>query len=325
MSAPGRHCPLHYRTDPAALAGRADLVAETLYVIGGLYGNTAALDAVLRLAAGEAEQGRPAPTLVFNGDFNWFNVDDQTFDRINTEVRRHVALQGNVEAELGSPDGDAGCGCAYPEWVDDAIVARSNAIMQRLQRAAAGFPGHVNAVSQLPRQMVAEVGGVRAGIIHGDPESLAGWGLAVENMPPPGETPAVMAAWFRRARVDLFACSHTCLPFIQRFPLDGGAGLVINNGSAGMPNFRGDRRGVITRIGSTPCPEESRLYGTEAGGVFCDAMAVFWATQAWDDWFHRVWPPGSPAAASYTTRLDAGPDHGLRDAWRIDSADSRTA
>lgn len=321
MSTPGRHCPLHYRTDPAALAGRTDVVAETVYVIGGMYGNTAALDAVLRLAAAEAEQGRPAPTLVFNGDFNWFNVDDQTFDRINTEVLRHLALQGNVEAELGSPEGEAGCGCAYPEWVDDATVARSNAIMQRLQGAATRTPGHAEAVSRLPRQMVADVGGVRTGIIHGDPESLAGWGLAVENMPAPGETPAVIADWFRRAQVDVFACSHTCLPFIQRFPVDGRARMVINNGSAGMPNFRGDRRGVVTRIGSTPCPEENRLYGAELNGVFCDAMAVPWASEAWDAWFRRTWPSGSPAAASYADRLQHGPMHGFRDAWRIDSGD----
>ena len=320
MNAPGRHCPLHYRTDPAGLTGEAGVVAETVYVIGGLYGNTAALDAILRLAAAEAQSGLPAPTLVFNGDFNWFNVDDATFDRINTEVLQHVALWGNVEAELAAPDGDAGCGCAYPEWVDDATVARSNAIMRRLQDTAAGHPAHLQTLAALPRQLVAEVGGIRIGLIHGDSESLAGWGFAVENMPEPGTTPPLIHDWFRRAAVDVFACSHTCLPFMQGFLVDGAPRLLMNNGSAGMPNFRGDRRSVVTRIGTAPAPQAEHLYGVELRGVHCDALAIPWATAGWDNWFNRTWPPRSPAAESYATRLQDGPGHSLADAWRITDA-----
>ena len=72
---PGRSCPLHYRYAPGDLARAADFTADTLYVIGGLYGNVPALQAVLALAQRE----RSAVTLAFNGDFNWFNSDDASF------------------------------------------------------------------------------------------------------------------------------------------------------------------------------------------------------------------------------------------------------
>ena len=115
---PGRSCPLHYRYAPTVFDRDADIRAETVYVIGGLYGNVPALEAVLELAAAE----KVMPTLVFNGDFNWFNVDAGSFNAINREVLKHVALRGNVETELAADADDAGCGCAYPEYVDDADV-----------------------------------------------------------------------------------------------------------------------------------------------------------------------------------------------------------
>lgn len=51
-------------------------------------------------------------TICFNGDFNWFNSDNEGFRDINLAVMRHQATQGNVEVELGSAQDSAGCGCA---------------------------------------------------------------------------------------------------------------------------------------------------------------------------------------------------------------------
>jgi hypothetical protein len=65
-------------------------------VIGGLYGNLPALDAIEAMCAREQQP----VTLCFNGDFNWFNVDDAGFPDINERVLRHDAILGNVEAEL---------------------------------------------------------------------------------------------------------------------------------------------------------------------------------------------------------------------------------
>jgi hypothetical protein len=61
----GTSCPLVYRYQPEALAQPAELKADTLYVVGGLYGNPAALRALLERT--DREPGG-APAIVFNGD-----------------------------------------------------------------------------------------------------------------------------------------------------------------------------------------------------------------------------------------------------------------
>ena len=106
------------------MARDAQLHAETLYVVGGLYGNHLALDALDALVA---EENKPV-SIVFNGDFHWFDHDQQRYRDICERVLQHTAIRGNVETEFASDNDAAGCGCAYPDWVDDAIVERSNQI-----------------------------------------------------------------------------------------------------------------------------------------------------------------------------------------------------
>ena len=109
-------------TDPIALAIDENL---RMFVVemndGGLYGNGQALRTILKMQDDERRAGRPV-SLVFNGDFNWFNVDARGFREINETVLQHIAIQGNVEAEIGAPS-ENGCGCNYPDYVDSAIVA----------------------------------------------------------------------------------------------------------------------------------------------------------------------------------------------------------
>ena len=136
---------------------------------------------------------------------------------------------------------------------------------------------------------------------------LSGWAFGVELMPP---ADAALRArlgcdeeesgkvtpldriyqWFREADVDVFACTHTCLPYAQRFPGAGrlqstsrqggtwrrggagvasgdgetserGDGVIFNNGSAGMPNFEATQYGLITRISSHLSPPPDSVYG----------------------------------------------------------------
>ena len=100
---------------------------------------------------------------------------------------------------------------------------------------------------------------------------------------------AQLLAWFREAGVDAILSTHTCLPFGQGLEgpegrqgqeaaaaADGGGGqgggveggaaaaaaaagperlVLFNNGAAGMPNFRGVRAGLVTRVPpSLPLP-----------------------------------------------------------------------
>lgn len=313
---PGRHCPLAYRTTPGELAEQAPLETETLYVIGGLYGNTHALDQVRASAAEEVAAGLPRPLLVFNGDFHWFNAEAALLRRVQDAVLAHTALRGNIEQELADPDSDAGCGCAYPDWVDAKVVERSNGIMTRLQKEAARDPNLGAELANLPRTLRAHVGGVDIGIVHGDPESLAGWGFALEHQPEPGTVTSRIARWFRSAAVDLFACSHTCVAYMQDFDVDGLRRIAINNGAAGMPNLAGDPSGVITRVSVHQSPH-TPLYGTRLYDVSIDALAIPAIGPEWLAQFDELWPPDSPAALSYRSRLIHGPDHTLSAAWRI--------
>lgn len=312
---PGRSCPLHYRYAPGVFARRPDAGLaglDTLYVAGGLYGDEHALGALLRLF--EREKGRAA--LVFNGDFHWLDADARVFERIQRTVLTHVATRGNVETELAHEQADpqAGCGCAYPLWVDGRAVARSNRILARLR---ANIPQRLRApLASLPMHLRADVGGVRVAIVHGDAESLAGWGFAQEVM---GDEAARKrnGQWFDAAMVDVFACTHTCLPVYQRFSgMNGAQRWVLNNGAAGMPNFRGDGAGLVTRISVTPFEGRERRFGARKGEVFMDAIALESDRAATLAAFLAQWPEGTDAHASYHHRLTHGPDYALSQAVR---------
>jgi hypothetical protein len=306
---PGRTCPIAYQYGPAVFRQPvSDQLADldVLYVVGGLYGNELALHEVLRLFEGES--GRKQ--LVFNGDFHWFDADPAIFDRIQREVLNHVALRGNVETELAqdSPFSNAGCGCSYPDWVDDSVVDRSNRILQRLWMATT--PKHRTELAALPMWQTALVGDMRIGIVHGDAESLAGWGFAQEHLIDATNHDQI-GEWFEISRVDAFACSHTCLPVYQSLKRPGKQrpGWVFNNGAAGMPNFRGDPAGLLTRIAVTPHTGTSSRAGVVCGPVHIDALAIMLPDSDVQQRFLAQWQPGSDAHASYFSRISAGPNY----------------
>jgi hypothetical protein len=305
---PGRTCPLRYRYGAAAIATLAEQSAQTLYVIGGLYGNLPALDAIEAMARAE-----PGPvTLCFNGDFNWFNVDDEGFRTINERVFRHRFIAGNVEAELGTGGDSVGCGCAYPDSVDDAVVERSNRIHARLQATAARHPDLLAPLEKSALAARWRVGALRIGVVHGDADALAGWRFDAERLDDAAERDWQAAA-FVAAGVDMFASSHTCLPAMRRFE-HRGPRLVANNGAAGMPNFGGERLGLLTRIGLCASPHES-LHGEQLHGVHVDALAIRYDHTAWLTNFLANWPQGSPAWLSYFRRIVDGPDYARSDAF----------
>ncbi len=294
---PGRFCPPHYHYGAHALAAAPAFSTDTLIVAGGLYGNPEALTALEALAAAEGAD------LVVNGDFHWFDSEPGIFDAIQRRVLTNRAIAGNVEAELAEPSG-AGCGCAYPPQVDDTAVSRANAIIRQLQETATA--GQRAQLAHLPYYTAASVGSHRVAIIHGDPASLAGWALDVAALAPGGGTSdAQLRAWFRQANADVFACSHTCLPHARVLEVDGRRRGVINNGAAGMPNFRGDHRGIVTRIATTASPRA--LYRANLDELIIEALALDYDRDCWLERFARWWPSGSPAHLSYHERLTTGP------------------
>lgn len=298
----GRMCPVDYRYPASAFDRPAELTADTLYVAGGLYGNLAALDEIERLAAQENALA------VFNGDFHWFDAEPGWFAEIARRVARHHAIRGNVETELArGSDVGAGCGCAYPASVDEDTVRRSNEILLDLRRTVPKLAGAANALAALPMHLVADVGGLRVGIVHGDATALAGWSFAHDALDRP-DAPAKLDAIRRAAHIDVFASTHTCLAALRDFRLAAGRVTVVNNGAAGMPNFAGARTGLVTRIGRTPAPHE-KLYGIERDGVHIDAIALAYDHDRFLQRFLARWPAGSAAHASYFGRIVSGPSY----------------
>lgn len=259
----------------------------------------------------EREPGSKA--LVFNGDFHWFDVDPADFVLVNDTVLAFHALRGNVESELADPGEDAGCGCAYPEWVSDATVEHSNRIIERLRATARSCRFELARLGALPMHLAARVGDAAIGIVHGDGGSLAGWGFSQEALATPGGY-AAAAAVFAQAGADIFASSHTCLPVLQRF---GDGTMLVNNGAAGMPNFRAMPWGLATRISLFPGPDP--LYFARCGEVYVEAVALAYDNPAWQDRFLTQWPPGSAAHRSYWDRIVNGPPYEVAQALRLDA------
>lgn len=315
MAVPGRVCPTSYRYRPEDLAAQAQCTATTLFIVGCLYGNVAALTAVLE----RAKQEDPVATILFNGDFHYLDVEGGAFRLVGEAVDGHLATLGNVEAELAADTSEAGCGCAYPDYVDDATVARSNAVVAALRETAEHHTDLVARLSRLPKHLTVDMGGLRVGVVHGDPENLAGWGLALEALEPVDPalqqvtgwrgtptTHSKVADWLRRARVRVLACTHTGLPYAQDYELDGERHLAINNGAAGLPDFDGRLEGVMTRLSVQPHTPHDSLYGTSVDGLRCDALPVRYDVAAWRRQFLAAWPPGSPAHMSYSDRMGHG-------------------
>jgi hypothetical protein len=314
--AAGRTCPPSYGYSPATFARPAEIEADVVYVIGGLYGNPLALREIERIAACEDSPAQ----LVFNGDFHWFDADPTLFARVDSGVRRHLALRGNVETEIAGDDASNGCGCAYPETVPDDDVGRSNEIVARLRAVArdaeARNPRLRASLAALPMHLVAQVGGVRVGIVHGDAWALAGWRFAHDALHDPVRE-QMLSAVFEQAAVDGFASTHTCLPALKVFDTRLGERFVANNGAAGMPNFADTPGGLLTRIATYPVPrrlEELRRYGADVAGVFVDALAIPFDTTAWVAEFDRIWPARSAGQISYRRRIVDGPDFSIDDA-----------
>lgn len=307
---PGRACPLRYRYGAQAIAQAEAVEAEILYVVGGLYGNVAALDTIEAMAHAE----NAAVTICFNGDFNWFNVDDHAFEEINRRVLTHHAIMGNVEAELGMQGQDAGCGCAYPAEVDAAIVARSNRIHARLNATASRFPPVLAALAKLSMVARYRIGKCSVGVVHGDAESLAGWRFDPAELDRP-ENQSWLQRTFEQAQVEVFASSHTCAAAMRKITHGDMPGIIANNGAAGMPNFREGLYGLITRIATTPSPHPA-CYGTHSHGAHVDALPVAYDISAWQASFLQNWPANSDAHLSYFERISQGTRYSLTDAFK---------
>ncbi len=295
--APGRFCPPEYFYGTKAIKRASEITANTIVVCGGLYGNMAALETIENQHSG-------VDHIIFGGDFNWFNIDHGDFKEINDRIiRSHLAIRGNVETELSRRSTQSGCGCAYPPTTSDAEVEYSNQIINALHVTADSFPEIQDSFSKLPMFLKFRIGDTQVAVVHGDAENLAGWSFSSQEMRDPSNA-SRYHGYFTDAGVDIFASSHTCEPAIQLFNgRNTNPRVVINNGSAGMPNFENALHGIATRISVNACPENLKLYGVKLGGLHIDAIKVNYDSTKFLRQFCHCWDVQSPAYKSYYGRI----------------------
>ena len=325
-------CDISYRYRPNTIgATKAEIAtSSTLYVIGGLYGSLYSLDAILDMAESEKEN----PQLIFNGDFNFFNCKEDDFIAVNNTVKLFTATKGNIEDVISKSKPDLfDCGCDYPSSVSTDYITRSNKIAERLYSTA-----QTNSQSEDVLQFLRELpmfrriemsSGHIIGILHGDAHNLSGWNFSYENLittnidDPSSSSPSSSSSsylplkWLDEAKCDVFACTHTCLPVMIDY--NNSSKAIVNNGSAGIPNFKGESFGVITRISEDveTVPSWS-LYSTIVSNcIRIDALAVRYNHKGFlNKQFLVNWPEGSPGYINYYDRIRFGTDINIRDSKR---------
>lgn len=322
----GRFCPLDYQISPSAFSVANTLAeCDLLYVVGGLYGNTEALTLIKN--AFEAEPARNKQ-MVFNGDFHWFDINDDEFAAVERGTAPYIRLRGNVETELARlivGADEVGCGCAYPDDVPDRDVNYSNQIISQLrktyQRYVSGSGVNLNS---LPMTARIQVGSAAVAITHGDHESLAGWQLSHSRVK---ETiNAGLALHMKASAVDVLACSHTCLPVLCK---EQGV-AVVNNGAAGLANFAANTAGLVTRIAATQFAfqgDVAQLLATNLplayettmpNGLAIQALHVPFNDEHWQQKFLNQWSADSPAYLSYWSRLTTGLSYSVTEAMQYE-------
>lgn len=300
MMIPGRTCPIDYSLSQDIFDKVALKECSTLYVVGGLYGNLEAFKALNTLAKNDNN-----PLIIFNGDMHWFDKSLKDFMAIENMASPHLPLLGNVEAELKrDTDIGAGCGCSYPKCVSDEDVNRSNMIHRELKSMISFVPNIKESLKTRESIAIVNVSDKKVAITHGDEKSLAGWGCSRESLMNI-ERQSELNNWMKKYSIDIFATTHTCAPVCTKLS----NGIVINNGAAGMPNFKNSHFGLITRISSTK--HHDALYRGKIGEVYVEALPLKYDNQAFIKWFDSLWPKDSAASISYRNRIVSGPNENI--------------
>lgn len=277
---------------------------DTLYCIGGLYGNIEAMKTCIEML--KDESGDVCVTL--NGDYHWFDGELESFLEIERLVEPYIPMNGNVELELSRPEaGGVGCGCSYPTSMSDNFVNRSNAIYAKLRATIAQKNGLAESLRGRPAWGVVRVGDALVGITHGDEKSVSGWDCSVDALRR-SERLEELEEFFANHAVDVLSTTHTCAAAAMTV----GNGAVINNGSAGLPEYKDMIFGLVNRISTTKHPDA--LYRAEVKGAYIEAVPVRYDNDTFISWFDSIWEEGSPAAKSYRPRAIAGPDTVISDA-----------
>ena len=213
---------MSYRTTPNKLFCKNEKkLTSPLYVIGGLYGNTYALQQISKLASSETVN----PQLAFNGDFNFLQRSIRDYEFVNEfiqessdaslgnlemsifqkyEQEKYAARNENIEHENLVNKNDYNCGCDYPPFVNADYVNNSNLIAESLYTIAkqqsenftssssSSSSSSINIIDyfkKLPKFLRYSINSDdgyehKILVIHGDVMSLSGWRFSAEAIEP---------------------------------------------------------------------------------------------------------------------------------------------
>lgn len=288
----GRNCSLEYILRKDWTKKIKKLKAEVVYIVGGLYGNSYALEIINKMTHDENAK------VVFNGDMHWFDVEKEDFLKIEELSKDSIKLLGNVEFELLNDTSSLGCGCNYPEDVSDGVVERSNIIHNMMKENIKG-DDILNNIKERSKTLVLDFFGKKIAITHGDEKSMSGWGCSNENLKLVSRKKE-LDNWFKENDIDILATTHTCLPVMY----DNRRNIVINNGAAGMANIKGETFGLFTRIAKNS--HKKAIYSEYRDGLYVELVKVDFNIEKFKLWFEKVWPDDSPASISYKNRIING-------------------
>lgn len=288
----GRNCSLEYILRKDWTKKIKKLKAEVVYIVGGLYGNSYALEIINKMAQDENAK------VVFNGDMHWFDVEKKDFLKVEELSKDSIKLLGNVEFELLNDTSSLGCGCNYPEDVSDGVVERSNIIHNMMKENIKG-DDILNNIKERSKTLVLDFLGKKIAITHGDEKSMSGWECSNDNLKLESRKKE-LDRWFEENNIDILATTHTCLPVVY----DNGKNTVINNGAAGMANIQGQTFGLITRIAKSN--HEKAIYSEFRDGLYIELVKVDFDIEKFKLWFEEIWPDDSSASISYKSRIING-------------------
>ena len=268
-----------------------DIAADALYVVGGLYGNSAALDAV------EATGGSRA------GD-----VADRLQRRLPL-VRCGAGVVRRDRCGASRAIAPSARQCRDRDRAPAATSARLRLRLSGLGRRRRGAalerdPDRASPDGGNSRPRVGTAGPLcrctswrrsaelRVGIVHGDATALAGWALRARRARRSGRSRPRLATVRRTAGVDVFASTHTCLAVLRDFRAARRAADGDQQRRRRHAEFLRLRASGWSRASARPPAPHQPLYGLVRDGVHVDALALAYDHAAFLARFLARWPEG---------------------------------
>ena len=190
--------------------------ARRIALLGGVYANAHALEAVL---ADARAQGAEAVYCL--GDVGGFGPHpDRVFPLLSDAGVGCV--QGNYDEAVAA--GAADCGCGYTDPRDNHFAGISYAYT-----LAHTSTGHRRWLAALPRALRVDLGGHRLLLCHGSPRQINEF--LWESATPDG----LIRKFLRDAGADVICCTHTGVAWHRALP----EGHLVNIGAIGRPQNDG--------------------------------------------------------------------------------------